>query len=75
MILRGWDAICSAAGGMCDDTARRLMREEGFPVSMVGGKPMSTSEAISDWVTKKCQEKSWPLGAYGGLPGPTEADS
>jgi len=65
MILRGWKDICSAAGGMHEETARRLMREEGLPVEMIGGKPMSTSEAIERWVSsrlsKTCQEKTWPF--------------
>ena len=60
MILRGWDAICAAAGGMCENTARRLMREEGFPARIVAGKPMSTSEAILDWVNKKCAARPTP---------------
>ena len=58
MVLRGWKSICSAAGGMSENTARRLMKEEGFPVSMAGKSPVSTSELISDWIKKRCQEKS-----------------
>ena len=56
MILRGWKDICSAAGGMHEDTARRLMREEGLPVEIIGGKPMSTSEALELWVANRVSE-------------------
>ena len=56
MILRGWKAICEAAGGMDEDVARRLMQEENMPVTFLGGKPMSTSEALFEWVQKRCQE-------------------
>ena len=55
MILRGWKSICETAGGMHEDTARRLMREEGLPVEIIGGKPMSTTEALEDWVRCRCQ--------------------
>lgn len=54
MILRGWKDICEAAGGMSEDTARQLMLEEGFPVTIVARKPMSTSAAIEIWVQRRC---------------------
>jgi hypothetical protein len=63
-ILRGWESICAAAGGMHQDTARRLMHKENFPVKFIGGKPMSTLKAIEEWVESKiaktCQGKKEP---------------
>ena len=53
MILRTWKHICRALGGMSDDTARKLMDEEGLPVEIIGGRPMSTSEALEKWVTDR----------------------
>ena len=53
MILRTWKDICRALGGMSDDTARKLMDEEGLPVEIIGGRPMSTSEALEKWVTDR----------------------
>jgi hypothetical protein len=35
---------------MSENTARQLMREESFPVTMVAGSPMSTSELLAEWV-------------------------
>lgn len=55
MILRGWKSICETAGGMSEETARKLMREESMPVAIIGGKPMSTTEALEDWVRCRCQ--------------------
>ena len=63
MIYRGWKDICAALGGMSDDTARRLMREDGLPVTMVCGQPMSTSALLATWVRKRCQEHTWPAAA------------
>jgi len=71
MIYRGWKTICAALGGMSDDTARRLMREEALPVTMVCGQPMSTSALLAGWVRKKCQEHTWEPAA---VPGPAHAD-
>ena len=59
MILRGWKDISLAAGGMSEGSMRRLMRNEGFPVTIIAGRPMSTTEAISEWVEKRCQEFSY----------------
>ena len=56
MILRGWKNICAAVGGMSPDTARRLMREEGMPVSIIAGGPMTTTEALEEWVQCRCQK-------------------
>lgn len=53
MILRGWKDICKAIGGMHEDTARKLMNEEGLPVEMIGGRPMSTSESLEKWVVSR----------------------
>jgi hypothetical protein len=55
MILRGWKSICAAAGGMSEDTARKLMRHGGMPVAIIGGKPMTTTEALEEWVQCRCQ--------------------
>lgn len=60
MILRGWKDICSASGGMSEDTARRLMREQGMPVRIIGGKPMTTMEDLKEWVRHICH--SQPVG-------------
>lgn len=56
MILRGWKNICREVGGMSTATARRLMREEGIPVSIIAGAPMATSEALEEWVRCRCQK-------------------
>ncbi len=69
MILRGWKDICQAAGGMGEDTLRKLMREEQFPVTIVARKPMSTQAAISEWIAKRCQMNSRPAE---GMPKPPE---
>lgn len=78
MILRGWKDICFAAGGMHEDTARRLMREEGFPVEIVGGKPMSTSAAIESWVSarieKHVKKKTGRSDPIEGRSDPTEPE-
>ena len=58
MILRGWKDICKAAGGMSEDVARKLAVEGDMPVTMLGGKPMSTTEALFEWVQKRCQENT-----------------
>lgn len=55
MILRGWKNICAAVGGMSTSTARRLMREQGMPVSLIAGAPMTTTEALEEWVACRCQ--------------------
>lgn len=64
-ILRGWKDICSAAGGISEESARKLMRDEGFPVEVIAGKPMSTSRALQMWieakVVKTCQEENRPV--------------
>ena len=74
MILRGWKAICAAVGGMHEDTARRLMREEGFPVEMIGGKPMSTSEALAAWIEKRVKKKLGRSDPIEGRSDPFEAE-
>ncbi len=56
MILRGWKDICKAVGGMSTCTARKLMREEGLPVSLIAGSPMTTTEALEEWVRCRCQK-------------------
>lgn len=53
MILRTWKDICRALGGMSADTARKLVEKEGLPVELIGGRPMSTSEALERWVTNR----------------------
>lgn len=57
MILRGWKEICEACGGMSRNTVRHLARSEGFPVTVVAHRPMSTEQAIHEWIAKRCQEK------------------
>lgn len=54
MILRGWKNICKAAGGMSAATARKLVHE-GMPVSIIAGSPMTTTEALEEWVKCRCQ--------------------
>ena len=61
MILRGWKDICKAAGGISVNTARRLAKEEGLPVTFLAGKPTTTDAALITWVEKRCQENSWPF--------------
>lgn len=39
---------------MSEDTARQLMLEEEFPVTIVARKPMSTTTAIEAWVQRRC---------------------
>jgi hypothetical protein len=57
MILRGWEEICAALGGISKNTARRLEAEEGLPVTTVANSPMTTKRALSEWVEKRCQVK------------------
>lgn len=68
MILRGWKDICKAAGGISINAARRLTRDEGMPVTLLAGKPMTTTSALSAWVEKCCQENSWPSRAHQDAP-------
>ena len=62
MIIRGWKRICQALDGVSEPVARKLMRTEGLPVTFVGGKPTTTIEALSGWVSKRCQDNTWHLG-------------
>ena len=55
MILRGWKEICRAAGGISPRTARRLMRDEGLPVTWVDGSPMTTMALLTAWFEARCQ--------------------
>ena len=57
MILRGWKAICAEFGGISSKGARRLMDEEGFPVAILGGRPMTTDTAIAAWVEARIDLK------------------
>ena len=72
MILRTWKDICRALGGMSADTARRLAQKEGLPVDVIGGRPMSTSEALEKWVTDRVTRDD--VKNKIGRSEPTEAD-
>ena len=65
MILRGWKDICKAAGGISDKTARRLMREEGFPVAFVARVPQTTQALLEAWVEKHVKDKLQSLDGMG----------
>lgn len=56
MILRGWKNICATVGGMSPATARRLMQGQDMPVSIIAGSPMTTTEALEEWVKCRCQK-------------------
>ena len=78
MILRTWKDICRALGGMHENTARRLVREEGLPVEQIGGRPMSTSEDLEKWVSARVNRDAVKnkighsdlLGGHSDLTGP-----
>ena len=47
------DPLKTVAEGAGNITA--AMRAEDMPVPIIGGKPMSTTEALEDWVRCRCQ--------------------
>lgn len=70
MILRGWKAICEAAGGITPKTARKLTRSSGFPVAYIAGAPQTTDSLIEAWVEKHVKGNIGSLeGAEGSLEG------
>jgi hypothetical protein len=56
-ILRGWQAICDELGGISENTARKLVDEEGLPVVIIANSPTTTKKALCDWIEKKLSSK------------------
>ncbi len=69
MILRGWKEITKTLGGMSENTARRLIEENGLPITILGGKPMTTQSDLEEWVSRMCQENSCRLKAHAASAG------
>lgn len=55
-MLTGWKDI-TAHAGYSVNTLKSLMRDEGFPVQYVKGKPTVTPGMIEDWLRSRlaCQ--------------------
>jgi hypothetical protein len=60
-ILRGWDEIRQALDGVggkggapCENTVRRLVRQEGLPVTYVSRSPVTTRRLLVEWVERRC---------------------
>jgi hypothetical protein len=53
MLLVGWKSICKAVDSVCEDTLRKWIKEEGFPVTMLARTPVTTNNAIEMWIEQK----------------------
>jgi len=51
-VLTGWKDI-TAHAGYSVNTIKALMRDEGFPVQYVKGKPTVTPGMIEDWLRSR----------------------
>lgn len=65
VILRGWEAIGTAAGGMGKREMRRLMGDSGFPVTYAGKMPITTPELLREWVKGMVHTQDKPAPASG----------
>lgn len=65
VILRGWEAIGTAAGGMGKREMRRLMDDSGFPVTYAGKMPITTPELLREWVKGMVQDPNRPARPAG----------
>ena len=56
MILRGWKEICAELGGISRKAARNLIRRDGLPIALIAGRPMTTKDALTDWIEKRVKK-------------------
>ena len=59
MILRGWKDIRKAMGGMSENAVRDLMKNEALPITMITGRPTTTTELLIRWVSDRCERTSY----------------
>jgi predicted DNA-binding transcriptional regulator AlpA len=58
-MLTTWKIITKFTG-FSRNTLKKLVREEGFPVAIVAGRPTTTRTLIEDWITSKLSQQNRP---------------
>lgn len=56
MVLSGWKDITRETG-ISENTIRKLVREENFPVQYLGRTPVTTMEQVISWLDKRLAKR------------------